>query len=78
AGEEAVSLLAAGHFFHWIKLCTYELNSGFEKLDTLRKRLVQRAGRLIRPKGKLTLSMSANGAVKKDLLHILEALEKTA
>ncbi|MEW8013859.1 MAG: oligopeptide/dipeptide ABC transporter ATP-binding protein, partial [Candidatus Sedimenticola endophacoides] len=28
AGEEAVSLLAAGHFFHWIKLCTYELNSG--------------------------------------------------
>ncbi|OQX45034.1 MAG: hypothetical protein B0D86_04370, partial [Candidatus Sedimenticola endophacoides] len=50
----------------------------FEKLDTLRKRLVQRAGRLIRPKGKLTLSMSANGAVKKDLLHILEALEKTA
>ncbi|MEW8014550.1 MAG: hypothetical protein AB2807_07150, partial [Candidatus Sedimenticola endophacoides] len=26
--EEAVSLLAAGHFFHWIKLCTYELNSG--------------------------------------------------
>ncbi|MEW8014943.1 MAG: hypothetical protein AB2807_09215, partial [Candidatus Sedimenticola endophacoides] len=31
AGEEAVSLLAAGHFFHWIKLCTYELNSGTKK-----------------------------------------------
>ncbi|MEW8014621.1 MAG: hypothetical protein AB2807_07535, partial [Candidatus Sedimenticola endophacoides] len=30
-GEEAVSLLAAGHFFHWIKLCTYELNSGGKK-----------------------------------------------
>jgi hypothetical protein len=50
----------------------------FEKLETLRKRIVQRAGRLIRPQGKLTLSMSANGAVKKDLLHILGALENAA
>jgi hypothetical protein len=50
----------------------------FEQLDTLRKRIIQRAGRLIRPKGKLTLSMSANGAVRKDLLHILDALESAA
>lgn len=50
----------------------------FEQLDTLRKRLVQRAGRLIRPQGKLTLSMSANNAVKNDLLHILDALDKAA
>ena len=28
----------------------------FEKLDTIRKRIIQRAGRLIRPQGKLTLS----------------------
>ncbi|MEW8015356.1 MAG: hypothetical protein AB2807_11425, partial [Candidatus Sedimenticola endophacoides] len=35
AGEEAVSLLAAGHFFHWIKLCTYELNSGVKKIVSL-------------------------------------------
>lgn len=50
----------------------------FEQLDTLRKRIVQRAGRLIRPQGKLTLSMSANEAVKNDLLHILDVLENAA
>lgn len=50
----------------------------FQQLDTLRKRIVQRAGRLIRPQGKLTLSMTANEAVKKELLHILDALECAA
>jgi hypothetical protein len=42
----------------------------FEKLETLRRRIVQRAGRLIRPQGKLTLSMSANGAVKKESIRL--------
>lgn len=37
----------------------------FEQLDTLRRRIIQRAGRLIRPKGRLTLSMAANDATKK-------------
>ena len=50
----------------------------FERLDTLRRRLIQRAGRLIRPQGQLTLSMSANPAVQNELLHYLEALEKAA
>jgi hypothetical protein len=50
----------------------------FEKLDTIRHRLIQRAGRLIRPQGKLTLSMSANAAVKKDLLHFMDVLQKAA
>lgn len=50
----------------------------FEKLDTLRKRLIQRAGRLIRPQGKLTLSMSANEVIEKELLHLLDAIEKVA
>lgn len=50
----------------------------FEKLDTLRHRIIQRAGRLVRPQGKLTLTMSANQAVQNDLLHYLDVLQKTA
>ena len=47
----------------------------FERLDTFRRRILQRAGRLIRPQGQLTLSMSANTAVQEELLHYLEALQ---
>jgi hypothetical protein len=50
----------------------------FEKLDTLRHRIIQRAGRLVRPQGKLTLSMSANQAVQNDFLHYLDVLQKAA
>ena len=50
----------------------------FEKLDTIRHRIIQRAGRLTRPQGKLTLTMSANKAVQKDLLHFLNVLHKAA
>ncbi|MGH8507504.1 MAG: IS1380 family transposase [Gammaproteobacteria bacterium] len=47
----------------------------FARLDTLRRRLIQRAGRLIRPQGQLTLSMSANQAVQEELVHFLAALK---
>ncbi len=50
----------------------------FARLNTLRCRLIQRAGRLIRPQGRLTLSMSANSAIQHDLLHYLQALQKAA
>lgn len=50
----------------------------FEKLDTLRHRIIQRAGRLTRPQGKLTLTMSGNKSVRKDLLNFLEVLQKIA
>jgi hypothetical protein len=50
----------------------------FEKLDTLRHRIIQRAGRFTRPQGELTLTMSANHAVRKDLLHLLDVLQKAA
>jgi hypothetical protein len=50
----------------------------FEKLDTLRHRILQRAGRITRPQGELTLTMSANHAVRTDLLHFLGALQKAA
>jgi len=47
----------------------------FQGLDTLRRRLIQRAGRLIRPQGKLTLSLPANPALQQELLHYVEALQ---
>jgi len=50
----------------------------FEKLDTLRHRIIQRAGRITRPQGELTLTMSANDAVRKDLLHFLDVVQKAA
>ena len=39
----------------------------FKTLDTLRHRVIQRAGRLTRPQGELTLTMSPNKAVREDL-----------
>ena len=47
----------------------------FEQLGTLRRKLIQRAGRLTRPQGQLTLTMSANPAVKSELLHYLNILK---
>ena len=50
----------------------------FEQLNTLRHRIIQRAGRLIRPQGKLTLSMASNEATENDMLQILEATPRAA
>jgi hypothetical protein len=50
----------------------------FEKLDTLRHRIIQRAGRFTRPQGELTLTLSANHAVRKNLLGFLDVLQKAA
>ena len=50
----------------------------FKQLKTLRRNLLQRAGRLIRPQGKWVLSMSDNTAVQKELLHYFEALKPAA
>lgn len=50
----------------------------FQTLDTLRHRFIQRAGRLTRPQGKLTLTMSTNESVKNDLLHFIEKLRNVA
>lgn len=47
----------------------------FLKLNTLRQTLLQRAGRLIRPQGRLTLSLSANPVVRNEMLHYLKALQ---
>ena len=50
----------------------------FEQLGTLRRKLIQRAGRLTRPQGKLTLTMSANPATRTELLHYLDRLKEAA
>ena len=47
----------------------------FEQLGTLRRKLIQRAGWLTKPQGKLTLTMSANPTVKSELLQYLQYLE---
>ncbi len=46
----------------------------FVRLGTRRMRLIHRAGRLTRPNGRLTLTMSANPAVQEELLHYLRAV----
>ncbi len=46
----------------------------FEKLDTLRKTVIQRAGRLTQPRGILTLTISANEWLKQRILQTLSLL----
>lgn len=50
----------------------------FQELRTIRHTLIQRAGRFTRPRGQLTLTMSANAAVRDQLLHYLTALRPAA
>ena len=50
----------------------------FEQLGTLRRKLIQRAGRLTKPQGTLTLTMNANPTVKSQLLHYLDVLKQAA
>lgn len=50
----------------------------FEQLGTVQRKLIQRAGRLLRPAGKLVLSMNSNETVERELLHYLDALQMAA
>jgi hypothetical protein len=50
----------------------------FEQLGTLQRKLIQRAGRLLRPAGKLVLSMNSNETIETELLHYLETLDLAA
>jgi len=47
----------------------------FREIETLRRTLIQRAGRIIRPAGKLVLSMDSNEKLENELLHSLGALK---
>ena len=46
----------------------------FEHLGRIRHRLFQRAGRVTLPGGKLTLTLSENSAVRREMLWLLDAL----
>lgn len=50
----------------------------FEQIDTLRKSIIQRAGRLTRPNGKLTLTMTANLATREKLESMMRAVDRAA
>ena len=50
----------------------------FEQVDTVRKTLLQRAGRLTRPSGKFTLTISGGKIVKEKMLKILDHLRPAA
>jgi len=50
----------------------------FKKLGTLRKEIIQRAGQIIRPQGKLVLSMATNEAVKGEMLHYLDEIRRAS
>ena len=45
------------------------------EIETLRRTVIQRAGRIIRPAGKLILSMNSNDRLEKELLHSLGILK---
>ena len=47
----------------------------FHELQTLRRTLFARAGRLTRPQGELTLTISANAEVQSEIRRHLEALQ---
>ena len=50
----------------------------FAELETTRRNLLQRAGRLTEPQGKLTLTMGANRKVQEELTHYLDTLKRAA
>ncbi len=50
----------------------------FDKIETFRKRLIQRAGRLTRPRGVLTLTVSGNKATASEFEDTLEGVKTGA
>ena len=46
----------------------------FESLGTLRHQLLQRAGRLTFPAGRMTLTLDGNDRVRDELLRYLDAV----
>jgi hypothetical protein len=46
----------------------------FDQLTTIRRKFLLRAGRLTRPQGGLTLTLSPNRSAKYEMLHYLDAL----
>ena len=47
----------------------------FREMETLRRTMIQRAGRIIRPAGRWILSLNANEKFENELLHSLNLLK---
>ena len=50
----------------------------FQRINTFRCKIIQRAGRFTRPQGTLTLTLSANQAVQNQILETLQGLQEAA
>ena len=50
----------------------------FEEAESLRRKLIQRAGRLTRPHGRLRLTLSGNEITRKEMMHYLDRLDQAA
>ena len=50
----------------------------FEEAASIRHKLIQRAGRLTRPHGRLRLTLSGNEITRKELMHYLNGLAHAA
>jgi hypothetical protein len=50
----------------------------FEEVASLRHKLIQRAGRLTRPHGRLRLTLSGNEVTRKQMIHYLERLAQAS
>ncbi len=47
----------------------------FKTINSIRQNIINCAGRITRPQGKLKLTMSNNDVTKNELLHYLDALD---
>ena len=50
----------------------------FEEAVSIRHKLIQRAGRLTRPHGRLRLTLSGNEITRKEMTHFLERLARAS
>jgi len=83
-----MSAIFAHNLFRELHMTAHERDRGttekraalweFTEANTLRRTLLQRAGRLTNPGGMLTLTMSGNQTVKKGMLHYLDRLKRAA
>ena len=83
-----ISAILTHNLFRELHMMAHEKNRGttekrtalweFTEANTLRKTLLQRAGRLTSPGGMLTLTMSGNLAVKEGVLLYLHRLKRAA
>jgi Transposase DDE domain group 1 len=83
-----MSAILAHNLFRELHMMVHERDRGttekraalwqFTEANTLRRTLLQRAGRLTNPGGILTLTMSANPTVRKGVLHYLQRLKQAA